>query len=152
MEGRAMTAVRIERAGNAHYSSHNPQTFALEADRERLTPAALEAIINIAEAWKLSGDEAAALLGVSSSTWDRIRANKWNQTLSQDQMTRASTLIGVFKGLNLLFDQAMADRWPKLRNKGPLFNNLPPVEAMIEGGIPYMLEVRRYVDALRGGL
>jgi len=147
-----MTAVRIERPRNAHHSSHNPQGFALEADRERLTPAALEAVINIAEAWKLSGDDAAALLGVSSSTWDRIRADKWNQTLSQDQMTRASALIGVFKGLNLLFDQAMADRWPKLRNKGPLFHNLSPVEAMIEGGIPYMLEVRRYVDALRGGL
>jgi hypothetical protein len=67
-------------------------------------------------------------------------------------MTRASALIGIFKGLNLLFDQAMADRWPKLRNTGPLFNNLPPVEAMIEGGIPYMLEVRRYVDALRDDL
>ncbi|KJB95157.1 hypothetical protein N826_07080 [Skermanella aerolata KACC 11604] len=30
---------------------------------------------------------------------------------------------------------------------GPLFQNLSPVEAMIEGGIPFMLEVRRYVDA-----
>jgi hypothetical protein len=151
-EGCVMTAVRIERSGNTHHSSRTPQGFAFEADRERLTPAALEAVVNIAEAWKLSGDDAAALLGVSSSTWDRIRGNKWNQTLSQDQMTRASALIGVFKGLNLLFDQAMADRWPKLRNTGPMFNNLSPVEAMIEGGIPYMLEVRRYVDALRGGL
>ena len=68
-----MTAVRIERSRNAHHSSHSPQGFALEADRVRLTPAALEAIVNIAEAWKLPGDDAAALLGVSSSTWDRFR-------------------------------------------------------------------------------
>src|SRR4051812_16081643 len=86
------------------------------------------------------GRRSRSTAGVSSGTRDRIRACKWNQTLSQDQMTRASALIGIFKGLNLLFDQAMADRWPKLRNTGPLFNNLPPVEAMIEGGIPYMLE------------
>jgi len=33
-----------------------------------------------------------------------------------------------------------------------LFLNGGPVEAMIEGGIPTMLEVRRYVDAVRGGL
>jgi len=26
------------------------------------------------------------------------------------------------------------------------------VEAMIEGGIPVMLETRRYIDAVRGGL
>jgi len=147
-----MTAIGIERSGNAHDSSHAPQGFASEADRERLTPAALEAVVNIAEAWKLSDDDAAVLLGVSSDTWDEIRRGKWSQSLSQDQLTRASALTGVFKGLNLLFDQAMADRWPRLRNTGPLFQNLSPVEAMMEGGVPFMLEVRRHVDALRSRL
>jgi hypothetical protein len=46
----------------------------------------------------------------------------------------------------------MADRWPRLANSGPLFENRSPIDAMIDGGIPLMLEVRRYVDALRGGL
>lgn len=128
------------------------QTFAQEADRARLTPAALEAAAGLQAAWRLTGDEAAALLGLSPSTWDRARAGKWRQALSQDQLTRASALIGVFKGLNLLFDRDMADRWPKLRNSGPLFENRTPVEAMIDGGIPFMIEVRRHVDALRGGL
>jgi hypothetical protein len=147
-----MTAVRIERSGNAHDSSHAPQGFASEADRERLTPAALEAVVNIAEVWKLSDNDAAALLGVSSSTWDEIRGSRWSRSLSQDQLIRTSALIGVFKGLNLLFDQATADRWPRLRNTGPLFQNLSPVEAMMEGGVPFMLEVRRHVDALRSRL
>ena len=44
------------------------------------------------------------------------------------------------------------DRWARLRNRGPLFENRAPVDAMIEGGIPTMLDVRRHVDALRGGL
>lgn len=128
------------------------QTFAREEDRARLAPAAMAAMKNLAAAWKLTGDDVAALLGVSPSTWDRIRSGKWNQALSQDQMTRVSALIGLFKGLNLLFDKGMADRWPKLRNSGPLFENRTPVEAMIEGGIPLMIEVRRHIDALRGGL
>jgi hypothetical protein len=128
------------------------QTFALEADRERLTPAGLTGFRKLAEAWKLTGDEAAALLGVSGSTWDRIRGRSWSSVLSQDQLTRISALIGVFKGLHLLFADGMADRWPRLRNAGPLFQNLTPIERMTEGGIPAMLEVRRYVDALRGGL
>jgi uncharacterized protein (DUF2384 family) len=128
------------------------QNFADEAARARLTPAALEAIRNLADAWNATGEEMAALVGVSSSTWDRIRAAKWQQTLTQDQLTRVSALIGVFKGLNLLFADAMADRWPKLPNSGPLFANRTPVNTMIEGGIPVMIEIRRYVDALRGGL
>lgn len=127
-------------------------TFAEEADRARLTPAALTAIRNLTKAWRLRGDEAASLLGVSPSTWDRIRSGSWRQTLTQDQLTRISALIGIFKGLHLLFADGMADRWPRLVNSGPLFQNLAPVEAMSRGGIPLMLEVRRYVDALRGGL
>lgn len=128
------------------------QTFAHEADRARLTPAALAALRSLFAAWKVSGEQAAALLGVSPSTWDRMRGGQWSGAMTQDQLTRASALIGVFKGLHLLFADAMADRWPRLRNAGPLFDNLTPIEAMIEGGIPRMLDIRRHVDALRGGL
>lgn len=128
------------------------QTFADERDRERLTPAALEACRNLAKGWNITGDEMAALLGVSPSTWDRIKGEAWSQALSQDQLTRASALIGLFKGLHLLFADGMADRWVRLRNSGPLFGNRTPIETMIEGGIPAMIDVRRYVDALRGGL
>ena len=46
----------------------------------------------------------------------------------------------------------MADRWPKLENRAPVFDRRSPVQAMIEGGIPRMLETRQYIDALRGGL
>ena len=126
--------------------------FADEKTRARLTPAAVEAVRNLADAWDATGEQMAALVGVSPSTWDRIRAAKWQQTLSQDQLTRVSSLVGVFKGLNLLFADDMADRWPKLANSGPLFANRTPIDTMIEGGIPIMIEVRRYVDALRGGL
>lgn len=127
-------------------------SFAQPADRRRLTPAALEAMRSLAKAWRLTGEQSAALLGVSRSTWDRIRARAWRQALSQDQLTRASALIGIFKGLHTLFADDMADRWPRLANAGPLFEALTPVEVMKRGGIPLMIEVRGHVDALRGGL
>ena len=129
-----------------------PQTFAAESDRARLSPAALRAMKRIADRWHLKGQEAAALLGLSASTWDRIAAGKWDQSLSQDQLTRVSAVVGVFKALHLLFADDMADRWAWLRNKGAPFENRTPIEAMIEGGIPLMLDVRRHVDALRGEL
>lgn len=128
------------------------QTFSSKEDRARLTPAALAALRNLAEAWKLNTDQVAALIGVSPSTWDRIRAGTWHQSLSQDQLTRVSALVGVYKGLHLLFADEMADRWPRLPNSGPLFQNRSAIDTMRDGGIPVMLDVRRYVDALRGGL
>lgn len=129
-----------------------PQTFAGEGDRARLTGAAVKAVLRLTDAWRASNAEGAALLGVSASTWDRMKAGTWEGTLSQDQLTRASALIGLFKGLHLLFANDFADRWPKLENRAPLFDRRSPVQAMIEGGIPRMLEVRQYIDALRGGL
>jgi hypothetical protein len=128
-----------------------PQTFADATDRARLSKVAIQAMKRIAEHWHLKGDESAALLGVSPSTWDRMASGKWSQALSQDQLTRASAVIGLFKDLHLLFADEIADRWIRLRNKGPLFENRAPIAAMIEGGIPMMLDVRRHVEALAGG-
>ncbi len=128
------------------------QTFANADDRARLSGVALKAYKALAERWGLLNNEAAALLGVSESTWDRIKRGAWDQPLSQDQLTRASAAIGIYKGLHLLFADRMADRWPKLPNRGPIFQRKSPVDAMLEGGIPLLLETRRYIDAVRGGI
>ena len=133
-------------------ASSGVQTFAIEDDRQRLTAAGSKAVVRLIEAWGGSNAEGAALLGVSESTWDRIKAGRWDGAFSQDQLTRASALIGVFKGLHLLFADDMADRWPKLTNRGPVFDRMTPIQAMITGGIPRMLETRQYIDGLRGGL
>jgi uncharacterized protein (DUF2384 family) len=142
----------INFGGTAPLTPIEVQTFSKGEDRSRMSGVALKAFRAIVEHWELSNAEAAALLGVSDSTWDRIKRGAWDQPLSQDQLTRVSAAIGVYKGLHLLFVDAMADRWPKLPNRGPIFQRRSPVDAMIEGGIPLMLETRRYVDAIRGGI
>jgi hypothetical protein len=128
------------------------QDFSRSADRARLSKVALKAYRRLVEQWSLTGQQAAALLDVSTSTWERLKQDGNDKSLNQDQMTRISALIGVYKGLHLLFADDMADRWPRLDNKGPLFAHMSPVESMIRGGIPQMLDVRRYIDAIRGGL
>jgi hypothetical protein len=128
------------------------QDFSRSADRARLSKVALKAYRRLVEQWSLTGQQAAALLDVSTSTWERLKQDGNDKSLNQDQMTRISALIGVYKGLHLLFADDMADRWPRLDNKGPLFARMSPVESMIRGGIPQMLDVRRYIDAIRGGL
>lgn len=128
------------------------QGFSSEADRLRLSATAIKAFRRLVVQWNLTGQQAAALLGVSTSTWERLKPEVASKSLTQDQMTRISALVGIYKALHLLFADAMADRWPQLVNTGPLFGHRTPVTAMIEGGIPHMLEVRRYLDAVRGGL
>lgn len=128
------------------------QDFSDNSDRARLSMVALKAYKRLVDQWGLTGQQAAALLDISPSTWDRLKQEGRDKSLSQDQMTRISALVGIYKGLHLLFADSMADRWPRLPNRGPLFGHSSPIESMIRGGIPQMLEVRRFIDAVRGGL
>ncbi len=130
-----------------------PPNLSETLTRERLTPAAVDGIVRLAEIWRLTSAEVCALLGdVSERTWFRMKKGEWSGVLSQDTLTRVSALIGIFKGLRLLFSEPLSDEWVRLPNKGALYGGRRPLDAMIEGGIPRMLEVRRHVDALRGGL
>ena len=138
-------------AGQGAMEALEPQTFAAESERARLSKVAVKAFIALGKAWELSNAEASALLGVSASTLDRMKRG-YRPTLSQDQLTRVSALVGIYKGLHLLFVDETADEWARRPNSGPLFDRETPIKAMIEGGIPRMLDVRRYIDAVRGGL
>lgn len=113
----------------------------------------LKALQRIAELWQLQQSEIAELAGVSLRTWERARkAPSSNLRLDQDNYTRASLLVGIFKGLRLLFDGPLTYGWPTTANQGPFFGGKTPVELMIKGGIPTMLQVRSHIDALRGGM
>jgi uncharacterized protein (DUF2384 family) len=121
--------------------------------RGRLTPAAVDGVVRLAEVWRLTSSEVCALLGdVSERTWFRMKKGEWSGSLSHDTLTRVSALVGIFKGLRLLFSEPLSDEWVRLPNKGLLSGGRRPLDAMIEGGIPKMLEVRQHIDALRGGL
>ncbi|HEY4135679.1 MAG TPA: DUF2384 domain-containing protein [Alphaproteobacteria bacterium] len=130
-----------------------PANLADAATRRRLTPAAIEGFVRLSELWRLTNSEACALLGdMSERTWFRMKASTWSGELTQDSLTRISATIGIFKGLRLLFSLPLADEWVKLANAGPVFGGRAPYDVMRDGGIPAMLQVRRHVDALRGGL
>jgi hypothetical protein len=113
---------------------------------------ALKAYARIAQAWSLTLSEAAALADMSESTWKRAKAPTYAGELSRDQMLRLSALVGLYKSLEIYFDEALSRDWVKLPNRGPEFDGVRPIDSMISGGLPKILRVRAYVDALRGGL
>ena len=121
------------------------------ADGDRIA-AIVKAVVRAAEAWNLSNAEAAELFDVPSATWSRMKAGTYKGVLDQDKVTRASLIIGLFKGLRLLFNGPLTHGWPKTPNAGPGFNGKSPVQVMCDGGIPAMMKVRQHIDALRGGV
>ena len=113
---------------------------------------ALKAYARIADAWSLTLGEASELADMSVSTWKRAKKPDYAGDLTRDQMLRLSALIGLYKSLELYFNVPLSRDWVKLPNLGPEFDGARPVDAMIAGGLPKILRVRGYVDALRGGV
>lgn len=128
-----------------------PGALAPQSDRDRVS-AIVKAVVRATDAWGLPNAEAAALFDVAPATWGRMKAGAFRGNLDQDKVTRASLIVGLFKGLRLLFNGPLATGWPKLANTGPGFAGRSPVAVMIAGGIPAMMQVRRHIDALRGGV
>lgn len=120
-------------------------------ERERLSQSGLRAFFNIADRWSLRDDDARQLLGgIAASTFYEYRKNP-ARVLDQDKLTRISHLIGIFKALNILHGEALADRWVSMPNRNRIFAGRTPLAAMCQGGLPAIQMVRRLLDARRGG-
>ena len=120
-------------------------------ERKRFTPAALRAFFNIMRHWEIRDEDARLLLGgVSNGTFYNWK-NGLAKPLEQDRLLRISYLIGIFKSLNILFSQELADRWVRLPNSNAIFTSRTPLEYMLRDGAPAMDMVRRLLDARRGG-
>jgi uncharacterized protein (DUF2384 family) len=120
------------------------------ARRKRLSRPAIEAFFRIVEKWELKSQDAMALLGgTSHGRYYELKKNR-RGALTQDELTRVSLLIGIFKALNILFRQKLANQWVSRPNTNTMFSNAPPL-ATLRAGIPGMISVRRLLDSRRGG-
>jgi len=123
-------------------------------ERRRLSAAALKALFKIVEAWNIRDEDVRQLLGgISSSAYYLLKQNPRSpgKTLEQDRLVRISYLIGIFKSLNILYSQRLADRWMQLPNTNPIFAGRTPLDYILRGGTPALDVVRRLLDARRGG-
>jgi uncharacterized protein (DUF2384 family) len=121
------------------------------ATRKRLSPAAIEAFLNISDKWSLKSHDAMLLLGgISSGRYYGLKKNRKGR-LTQDELTRASLVIGIYQALNTSFSEKLANHWVLRPNRNPMFKNQPPLAFLIQGGMPGMLAVRRLLDSRRGG-
>lgn len=119
--------------------------------RARLSPAAVKGLIRIARHWKLRDDDTRALLGgMSNGSFYGLKSHA-SKTLDEDQLTRVSLLVGIFKALNILYSPKLANAWMTLPNNNPMFAGEFPLNYARRGGIPALLRIRQLLDARRGG-
>jgi hypothetical protein len=120
--------------------------------RERLSAGALRAFFNMMARWNVRDDDARQLLGgVSNGPFYEMKRNP-ERVLDSDTLTRISYLVGIFKALNILYSEKLADAWVQLPNTSRLFGGQTPLAFMLKGNLPAMQTVRRLLDARRGGL
>lgn len=123
------------------------------AVRERLSGSAIKAFVRIAGKWRLTEMQARGLLGgIASSTFHAWKNEPKKQKLTQDTLLRISLVIGIYKALHIYFGEEWADSWVTLGNRGALFAGDAPIDYLIHQGQPGMFQVRRMLDAWRGGL
>jgi hypothetical protein len=123
-------------------------------ERRRLSAAALKALFNILNHWKIRDEDARELLGgISNGNYYQLKKNPRTpgKSLDQDKLMRISYLIGIFKSLNILYSQRLADQWMQLPNSNPIFAGRTPLDYILRGGGPAMDMLRRLLDARRGG-
>lgn len=122
-----------------------------QAERNRLSPGAIWAFFNIMEKWNIRDEAARQLLGGMSNGAFYALKKAGDRVLDEDKLRRISYLVGIFKALNIIYSEELADKWMRLPNKNRIFGGMTPNDYLIHGGLPAFATVRKLLDARRGG-
>jgi hypothetical protein len=125
--------------------------------RRKLSGPGLRAFLNVADEWGLSEQERLRVLGLPArSTFHGwvAKVRQWNDiTLSVDELARISAVLGIYKGLKIIFSRDEdAARWVRSSNGGPTFGGQAPLALITSGSQDALMLVRRHLDAWRGGM
>jgi hypothetical protein len=135
------------------YAPIRPVNLASKEERARLSASALNGFFRLAKRWSLRDEDAKQLLGgVTNGPYYEMKRHPDDRVLDSDTLLRISYLLGIFKALNSLHGQPLADEWISLPNSNRIFGGGTPLGYMIRGGPPAMSTVRRLLDARQAGL
>lgn len=136
-------------AAHPQYATHKTPPL----DSPAASAAALRTFFQIAKAWSLSAPQEQRLLGVQRSTIYAWRSGDFPARLDADTLERLSYVFGIYSALQVLFPVAeRADAWIRKPNTAALFGGDSALARMLGGKVADLFEVRRYLDAVRGGV
>ena len=103
--------------------------------------------------WELPGDAQLALLGLSPESRKLLAQYRRGERAlpnTRDTLDRAGYLLGIHKGLRLLFPEDEALRYGWIRRRNRLLDGRTPLDVMLEEGLVGLARVARFVDFQRG--
>ncbi len=150
------TARRVERDIGAGPRILDASRFSGE-NRRRLSGPGMRTFLNIADLWGLSEAERLRVLGFPGRStyhgWaSRARAGQ-EIALPVDTLLRISAVLGIHKALRILFEtDEEGIAWLQGPHDAPTFGGGPPLALLTSGTQDALMLVRRYLDAMRGGV
>jgi hypothetical protein len=134
----------------------DPGRYAV-AERRRLGAPGLRAFARIADLWSLHEAERLSVLGHPGRStfyaWLSAADGERDVTLPVDTLTRISAVLGIHKALRILFaTEAEGAAWLRRPNAALPFGGQPPITLITAGSQDGLMQVRRFLDAARGGL
>lgn len=127
-----------------------PQIVQLDFDDLRTSDIAKRAVFRVMQCWGVGNDQARAILGSPSRSTYFAWKKGQGGPLSRDVFERVSYIIGIYKGLQILFPTpAQADAWISKPNDA--FGGQSALERMTAGNVSDLHAVRAYIDHVRGG-
>lgn len=107
--------------------------------------AMLRTVVNLFGKWKLSDEDACKILGgMDFRIYGQLKNGDLGD-INQDIATRLSLLLGIHKGLRLLFsDPERGYGWVKRENS--FFDGKTPLDIMMAGDINSLVRVRSFLD------
>lgn len=129
-----------------------PRQTPVTVTPERMAQSGLRTFFRVAALWGLNVEEQVTLLGGPA----RSTYFKWKKDgatfLPRDVLERLSYVLGIYKALQILLpDEAAADAWVRKPNAAAPFGGRSALDRMLSGHVADLYEVRRYLDAERGG-
>jgi hypothetical protein len=126
-------------------------------NRRRLSAPGLRSFMAIADLWGLNEEQRRLILGMPSRStfhaWMKAAREHRDVTLDVDVLTRISAVLGIHQALGVLnAEEADAVAWLRRPHLAPVFGGQPPLALVVSGAQDGLLQVRRFLDAARGGL
>lgn len=127
-----------------------------EENRARVSGAAMRTFLNIVRVWELDFAAVRTLLGTPAAAqfqaWYDAAGAGEPLTLETDVLLRISAVLGIYKSLRVLYGSERDGlNWLRGDNRGSLFNGKAPIELMLSGFEPGLMDVRGYLLAQEHG-
>ena len=125
-------------------------------NRARLSGPGLRPFLNIARVWTLELTEVQQLLGMPAAeefqSWCDLAKSHNPLTLTTDILLRISAVLGIYQSLRIICGSEEEGRqWLQGPSRGNLFNGRSPLELMLSGFEPGLMDVRGYLLAQEQG-